>query len=42
MPPEVLSGSAKEISPAIDVWATGIILYTMLFGKFPFDSNDNI
>ena len=36
MPPEVLDGSRTETTPAIDVWAIGLMLYSMLFGHLPF------
>ncbi len=36
MPPEVLDGSKTETSPAIDVWAIGLMYYAMLFGTLPF------
>ena len=28
-----------ETSPAIDVWAIGIMFYTMLFGTLPFNGD---
>lgn len=36
MAPEVLSGSDQETTFALDVWAIGIMFYTMLYGKLPF------
>ena len=30
MAPEILSGKAKSITPLVDVWAMGVILYEML------------
>lgn len=40
MAPELLSGTGK-ITPVVDVWAMGIILYGMLFGTLPFLGNNN-
>lgn len=37
MPPEILSESYTTANPAIDVWALGVMLYVMIFMKFPFD-----
>lgn len=44
MAPEVLKGSDIKASPALDIWAMGIMVYCMLFYKFPFngDSGDII
>jgi serine/threonine protein kinase len=45
MPPEVIIflslyfqsfKSGSETSPAIDVWAIGVMIYAMLYGKLPF------
>jgi len=35
-PPEIISGKNLETDPAIDIWALGVILYKLTFGKFPF------
>lgn len=32
MAPEVLGNKLKKLEPSIDVWAMGVILYTMLTG----------
>lgn len=39
LPPEVASGSTYSSSPKLDSWALGVLLYLMLFGQYPFDSN---
>lgn len=36
MSPEILSGKEKINTPAVDVWACGVILYYLLFGVLPF------
>ena len=41
MAPEVLSGKNKKIGTSIDVWALGVILYTMVYGRLPFDGSNN-
>jgi len=37
MAPEILSGKNLEAGPAIDVFSMGVILYTLVTGKMPFD-----
>lgn len=41
LPPEILSRSNKNASPAIDIWALGCILYSLVFGKIPFKDSDS-
>jgi MAP/microtubule affinity-regulating kinase len=36
MAPETLNGASKQIGPALDVWAMGVILYSLVTGHFPF------
>ena len=36
MAPETLTGALKDIGPNIDVWAMGVILFTLVTGDFPF------
>ena len=36
MAPECLEKVAADTSPAIDVWAIGVMLYAMIFGSLPF------
>jgi serine/threonine protein kinase len=35
MAPEAFKGNA-ETSPALDVWAIGIMFYAMIYGNLPF------
>lgn len=37
MAPEVLLGTDTKANPAIDIWALGVMLYCMVFYKFPFN-----
>jgi len=37
--PDVLSGNPYD-GKASDMWAMGVLLYTMLYGQFPFYDND--
>lgn len=36
MAPEVLNHKEKSNSAAVDVWACGVMLYCMVFGRLPF------
>jgi len=36
MPPETLMGKAVDAAPSIDVWAIGIMFYSLLYGTLPF------
>jgi len=40
MAPESLQGAAIASSPSMDVWAIGIMLYSMLYGNLPFFHQD--
>lgn len=40
MSPECLMGKAIESSPSIDVWAIGIMFYSLLYGTLPFYADD--
>ena len=35
MPPECFEGPAQT-SPALDIWAIGLMFYAMLYGTLPF------
>ena len=36
MSPETLGSSSADTSPAIDIWAIGLMFYAMLYGTLPF------
>lgn len=36
--PEVITG--QQYTPAVDMWASGVIMYAMLCGELPFDHED--
>lgn len=40
MAPECLDRAGAQTSPAIDVWAIGVMFYTMVYGELPFYAND--
>lgn len=40
-PPELVSGSSYEADPKFDVWSLGILLFKLVFGKFPFNGKKN-
>lgn len=40
MAPECLEKVAAGTTPAIDVWAIGIMFFTMIYGTLPFYSNN--
>lgn len=40
MAPECLDKVAAETSTAIDVWAIGVMFYAMLFGRLPFNHDE--
>ncbi|CAD8127504.1 unnamed protein product [Paramecium sonneborni] len=41
MAPETLQGNNSKIGPHIDVWAMGVILFHLIFGKYPFEGDSN-
>jgi serine/threonine protein kinase len=40
MAPECLEKVAAKTTPAIDVWAIGVMFYAMLYGELPFNDED--
>lgn len=40
MAPECLERVAATSSPAIDVWAIGVMFYAMVFGSLPYSANE--
>lgn len=40
MSPEVLEKGGATTTPAIDVWAIGVMMYTMIYGELPFFSSN--
>lgn len=39
MPPEVLLDYNSNANPAMDIWAIGVMLYCMVFDRFPFNGD---
>lgn len=40
MPPECFAGQVVASSPSLDVWAIGLMFYSLLYGTLPFFSED--
>lgn len=40
MAPQILAKKQKSNTTAVDIWACGIILFNMIFGRHPFQSPD--
>lgn len=40
MAPELIQKKGDYSGPAADIWATGVVLYTLLTGCFPFRGKD--
>ncbi len=38
LPPEVFDECKPHVSPKVDIWSIGVVLYQMLYGKCPFES----
>jgi serine/threonine protein kinase len=39
MPPEILSGENSRANPSLDIWAIGLIMCFLLYGKLPFSGS---
>ena len=40
MPPECFEGVVVESHPSLDVWAIGLMFYSLLYGTLPFYHED--
>jgi serine/threonine-protein kinase SRK2 len=40
MGPELISGRAGYDGKKVDVWASGVLLFVLLLGMFPFEMED--
>ena len=40
MAPECLEKTAASTDPSIDVWASGVMFYALIFGELPFSSTN--
>ena len=41
MSPEALTGTIKQVTGSVDVWAMGVMLFMMVEGRFPFTGSNN-
>lgn len=42
MAPEILTGKNTAADPAIDIYSLGVILFSLVTGKLPFDGKDTM